>query len=102
MPPAVDELSEDFAGYPITSTIDYYSEYFQLSLDKDSWDYTAFLTDIELVRNTRLPQGWTNSVATFQRVICKVHYLFIFIFFNSYYPRGQMLSVRASSCMSTF
>jgi hypothetical protein len=74
MPPAVDEFSEDFAGYPITSAIDYYSGYFQISLDKESRDYTAFLTDIGLVRNTRLPQGWTNSVATFQRVICKVHY----------------------------
>jgi hypothetical protein len=74
MPPAVDEFSEDFAGYPITSAIDYYSGYSQLSLDAASRDYTAFLTDIGLVRNTRLPQGWTNSVSTFQRVICKVHY----------------------------
>jgi hypothetical protein len=73
MPPAVDEFSEDFAGYPITSAIDYYSGYSQLSLDAASRDYTAFLTDIGLVRNTRLPQGWTNSVSTFQRIICKVH-----------------------------
>ena len=74
MPPAVDEFSEDFAGYPIISAIDYFSGYYQISLDKRSRDLTAFLTDLGLVRMTRLPQGWTNSVATFQRVIGKVHY----------------------------
>ena len=34
MPPSVDEFSEDFAGYPITSAIDYYSGYYEVSLDK--------------------------------------------------------------------
>jgi hypothetical protein len=71
MPPAVDEFSEDFAGYPITSAIDYYSGYFQLLLDIESRDCTAFLTDIGLVRNTRLPQGWTNLVASEGRSGCK-------------------------------
>ena len=66
MPLSVDEFSEDFAGYPITSAIDYYSGYDQISLDKRSRDLTAFLTDIGLVRSTRLPQG---SVAHFQRVM---------------------------------
>ena len=28
MPPSVDEFSEDFAGYPITSAIDYFSGYY--------------------------------------------------------------------------
>ena len=42
MPPSVDEFSEDFAGYPITSSIDYYSGYDQISLDKRSRDLTAF------------------------------------------------------------
>ena len=74
MPPSVDEFSEDFAGYPITCAIDYYSGYNQISLDKGSRDYTAFLTALGLLRQTRLPQGWTNSVAVFQRVMAKVHY----------------------------
>jgi len=74
MPPSVDEFSEDFAGYPITSAIDYYSGYNQISLDKQSRDLTAFLTDIGLLRSTRLVQGWTNSVAYFQRVMGKVHF----------------------------
>ena len=57
MPPSVDEFSEDFAGYPIASAVDYYSGYNQIPLDKESRDLTAFLTDVGLVRSTGLPQG---------------------------------------------
>lgn len=74
MPPSVDEFSEDFAGYPITSSVDHYSGYNQILLDITSRDLTAFLTALGLVRNTRLPQGWTNSVAIFQCIMGKVHY----------------------------
>ena len=74
MPPSVDEFSEDFAMYPILTSVDYYSGYNQLLLDKGSRDLTTFLTDAGLVKQTRLPQGWTNSVACFQRVIVKVHW----------------------------
>ena len=74
MPPSVDEFSEDFAGYPITSAIDYYSGYYEISLDKKSRDLTAFMTELGLVRITKLPQGWTNSIACFQRVMRKVHW----------------------------
>ena len=74
LPPAVDEFSEDFAGYPISSAIDYYSGYYQIPLDMESRDMTAFMTELGLLRITRLPQGWTNSVSVFVRVICKVHW----------------------------
>jgi hypothetical protein len=67
-------MSEDFAGYPIISAINYFSDYYQISLDKRSHDLTALLLNLGLVRITRLPQGCMNSVATFQRVIGKVHY----------------------------
>jgi hypothetical protein len=73
MPPSVDKFSEDFAGYPITSAIDYFSGYYQIPLDKSSRDLTAFMTLLGLVRMTRLPQDWTNSVAEFIRIIGKVH-----------------------------
>ena len=74
MPPSVNEFSEDFAGYPITSSADYYSGFNQIGLDILSRDLTAFLTELGLVRSTRLPQGWTNSPSIFQRVMGKVHY----------------------------
>lgn len=57
IPPSVDEFSEDFAMYPILTSVDYYSGYNQLSLAMQSWDLTTFLTDAGLVRQTRLPQG---------------------------------------------
>ena len=57
MPPSVDEFSEDFAGYPIVSAIDYFSGYYQIPLDRRSRDLTAFLTALGLVRMTRLPMG---------------------------------------------
>jgi ribonuclease HI len=74
MPPSVDEFSEDFAEYPITTAIDYFSGYYQVGLHPTSRDMTAFMTDVGLMRMTRLPQGWTNSVSTFQRIISKVHW----------------------------
>src|SRR5204862_4709885 len=74
MPPSVDEFSEDFAGYPITSAIDYYFGYYEIIRARASRDLTAFLTELGLVRMTRLPQGWTNSVACFQCVMGKVHW----------------------------
>ena len=45
------------AIYPITSTIDYYSDYNQIPVDKQSRDLTTFMTDVGLVRSIRLPQG---------------------------------------------
>ena len=72
MPPGVDEFSEEFAGYPILTVVDFYSGYSQISLDRGSRDMTAFITNAGLVRVTWLPTGWTNSVAVFMRIILKV------------------------------
>jgi reverse transcriptase-like protein len=72
MPPGVDEFSEEFAGYPILTVVDFFSGYYQISLHPESRDMTAFLTNVGLVRVTRLPTGWTNSVAVFMRIILKV------------------------------
>ena len=40
----------------------------------ESRDLTAFMMALGLLRVTRLPQGWTNSIAVFLRVIGKVHW----------------------------
>ena len=63
MPPGVDEFSEDFAGYPILTVVDFYAGYNQIPLAAESRDMIAFMTNAGLVRITRLPTGWTNSVA---------------------------------------
>ena len=73
IPPSIDEFSEDFVGYPIITAIHYYSGYNQITLDKRSRDYTVFLSEFGFVRSITLPQGWCNSIASFQRVVRKVH-----------------------------
>ena len=55
MPSSVNEFSENFAGYPITSIINYFSDYYQIPLSKSCRDLTAFMSLLELVRMTRLP-----------------------------------------------
>jgi len=72
MPPSVDDFSEDFAGYPILTSVDMFSGYDQINLHECSRDFTAFMTDLGLLRCTRIPPGWANSVAVFMRVILKI------------------------------
>ncbi|MGQ3285766.1 RNase H-like domain-containing protein [Bosea sp. (in: a-proteobacteria)] len=70
--PRIEEILEKFGGYPIYSTLDLYSGYDQIPLHEDSRDLTALDTPLGLLRMTRLPQGMTNSVAIFQRVMSRV------------------------------
>ena len=72
LPPSVDEFSEEFAGMHITSLIDFFSGYDQVELDKRCRDLTAFMTPLGLLRQTTLPQGATNSVAQFVRIVVKI------------------------------
>lgn len=72
LPPNVDDFSDEFAGMKITSLIDLFSGYDQISLDKRDRDMTAFMTPIGLLRQTTLPQGATNSVQQFVRIINRV------------------------------
>lgn len=68
-PPNPDEFSERFAGKRMLSLVDLFSGYDQLPLAEESRDITSFYSPIGLVRMTRVPQGGTNSVAQFQRVM---------------------------------
>ena len=72
LPPATDEFAEEFAGNKVASLIDWFSGYDQVPLAAHSRDMTAFATPLGLLRMTRLPQGATNSVAQFVRVVNKV------------------------------
>ena len=72
MPPSVDEFSEEFAGCQCASLIDFFSGYDQLILDPRCRDMTAFMTPVGLLRMTTVPQGATNSVAQFVRVIMTI------------------------------
>ena len=73
LPPNVDEFSESFAGNVVASLIDFFSGYDQVELAEMSRDLTAFMTESHgLVRQTTLPQGATNSVAQFVRIVTKI------------------------------
>ena len=72
LPPATDEFAEDFAGCAVASLIDFFSGYDQIGLDTTCRDLTAFMTPIGLLRMTTLPQGATNSVAQFVRIVTRI------------------------------
>jgi hypothetical protein len=69
LPPDTDGFSEDFAGCEIASLVDVFSGYDQVELDEKSRDLTAFDTPLGLLRQTTLPQGATNSVSQFVRIM---------------------------------
>ncbi len=54
------------------SLIDLFSVYDQIELDKGSRDLTAFMRPLRLMRMTTLPQGATNSVLQFVRIVIKI------------------------------
>ena len=72
LPPSADEFSEEFADCAISSLIDFFLGYDQVELDEKSRDLTAFMTSLGLMQMTTLPQGATNSVAHFVRIIFKI------------------------------
>jgi hypothetical protein len=72
LPPNVEEFVEHFTGMPVASVLDMFSGYDQIALDHRSRNLTGFQTPLGLLRATTLPQGATNSVAQFVRIITKV------------------------------
>jgi len=69
LPPQIEEFVEEFMGYTCYSLVDIFGGYDQYPLDVTSRDMTAFQTPIGPFRLTRLPQGFTNSVAVYQRMM---------------------------------
>ncbi len=72
LPPSVDEFLEEFARCAIALLIDFFSGYDQLVLVPECRDMTAFMTPLGLLRITTPPQGATNSVAQFVRVVIRI------------------------------
>src|SRR5207248_10464180 len=69
LPLLVDKFVEEFVGYYITSLVNLYSRYNQMTLNPKSRDITAFFTLLRLLRYTTLPMGATNSVAQFVQIM---------------------------------
>lgn len=72
IPPSAEEFSEDFGMCAVLSLLDFFSGYDQVPIDEKSRDLTTFATPIGLLRMCTLPQGATNSVAQFMRVITRI------------------------------
>lgn len=72
IPPGAEEFSEDFGMCKALSLLDFFSGYDQVPLDVKSRDLTTFATPLGLFRMCTLPQGATNSVAQFMRVITRI------------------------------
>lgn len=70
--PTVPELLDDTKGFSWFSSIDIKSAFHQLVLDKDSQQYFAFDSPIGRHTFTRMPFGWVNAPAVFQRVITRI------------------------------
>jgi hypothetical protein len=69
VPPNMDEMTESLAGCAIYTGLDAFAGYDQLSLHVDSRDVTTFESPLGTLRLTKMPQGWTNAVASYQRVM---------------------------------
>ncbi len=72
LPLAINKFLEEFGNYVIISLINFFSGYNQIKLDEKSKNLTNFHTFIKFYKITTLPQGATNSVAQFIRVIIKI------------------------------
>jgi len=72
LPPSAEEYSEDFAGFPVLSSLDLFSGYDQMALAEICRHLIAFQTPLGLLRMTTLPQGYTNGVQVFDSVIKKI------------------------------
>ena len=72
IPPNVEDFAEEFGGLPTVSLVDLQSGYDQIELDQGSRDLTGFMTPLGLLRNCTLPQGSTNAVAQFSRIMERV------------------------------
>lgn len=73
LPPLMDEMTEQLAGCHIYTGLDAFSGYDQVTIDVNSRDLTSFESPMGTLRLRRLPQGWTNAVAAFQRVMAFIY-----------------------------
>lgn len=70
--PHIDDIINDTGGSTVFSCIDLTKGYWQVPLDEDYKKYTAFVTPFDLYEYNRLPFGWKNSGAWFQKIMDEV------------------------------
>ena len=70
--PRIDDMVNQLAEYSVFSTFDLKSAYHQVEISPEDRIYTAFEANGRLYEFTRIPEGVTNGVPKFQRVVDKV------------------------------
>ena len=70
---SVDEAVEKLHGKRYFSLLDLFSGFWQVALDEESRDKSAFITDQGCFRFTRMPMGLQGSPATMQRLALAVN-----------------------------
>ena len=67
--PRIDEVLDILGGARYFTTLDLAHGYYQVTMDKDSIEQTAFRVPWGLYEYMRMPQGLSNAANTFQRVM---------------------------------
>lgn len=70
--PRIDDVLDLLQGQQYFSTLDLASGYWQIELEEDSKEKTAFIVDNNLYEWNRLAFGLTNAPGTFQRLMNSV------------------------------
>lgn len=70
--PMITDIMQALAGHKIFSVLDATEGFHQVPLDQHSKQFTAFLTPLGLYQYKRVPFGFVNSPAIFQRAMNEV------------------------------
>jgi hypothetical protein len=72
MPLNINIFLKEFAGYAVTSFINFFFNYDHVKLDFKCKDITAFIIPLGLLRQTIILQRITNSITQFVRIVTKI------------------------------
>lgn len=82
--PKIDTIIDETGGCRHFSRIDLCKGFWQIPLTEETKMYTAFITPFDLYEYNRLPFGWKNSPAWFQKIMNDVLKPFLGVFCNVY------------------
>ena len=80
LPFNVEKFLKKFADMLITSLIDFFSDYNQITLAEKCRDLTTFMISFEFLKMIKLPQKIINSIVQFVKIIIKIFWKHIIAF----------------------